>query len=50
MREERFMKYMSTRNDKISVGFEQAIMEGLSAEGGLYLPVLSGLTFHAKKF
>ena len=33
------MNYRSTRNDKISVTSSEAIAKGLSAEGGLFVPV-----------
>jgi threonine synthase len=32
------MKYCSTRNSKLDKGFDQIIIEGLSSDGGLFMP------------
>ena len=32
------MKYISTRNKEISIASSQAIIQGISRDGGLFLP------------
>ena len=33
------MRYISTRNKEISVGPSEAIIQGISRDGGLFVPV-----------
>lgn len=32
------MRYLSTRNDHITASFQEVVLQGLSADGGLYVP------------
>ena len=39
------MKYVSTRNSKVELSSAEAIIRGLSADGGLFMPnEIAGLT------
>ena len=33
------MKYTSTRDDNVRVGSARAVIDGISADGGLYVPL-----------
>mgnify|MGYP001981936797 CR=1 FL=1 len=33
------MKYFSTRNNKLSESFKSVLFQGLSKDGGLFLPI-----------